>query len=167
MRVSERTLPVGTPTRPSASTRSGSQPSERRAPLAEPRFGPMYSIVVPMYNEEAIVGELGYRLSAVMDEVEGPCEAILVDDGSRDATYPLMLELRSMDPRFKVIELSRNFGHQVAITAGLDVAGGEAVMIMDGDLQHPPELIHQFIELWRRGTTSCTASRPIALASRG
>jgi glycosyltransferase involved in cell wall biosynthesis len=111
----------------------------------------MYSIVVPMYNEEANVGELGYRLSAVMDEVEGPCEAILVDDGSRDATYPLMLELRSMDPRFKVIELSRNFGHQVAITAGLDVASGEAVMIMDGDLQHPPELIHEFIELWRQG----------------
>ena len=74
-----------------------------------------------------------------------------MDDGSGDATYPLMLELRAMDPRFKVIELSRNFGHQVAITAGLDVACGEAVMIMDGDLQHPPELLHEFIELWRQG----------------
>jgi polyisoprenyl-phosphate glycosyltransferase len=111
----------------------------------------MYSIVVPMYNEEAIVGELGSRLAAVMDEFDGPCETILVDDGSRDATYPLMLELRSMDPRFKVIELSRNFGHQVAITAGLDVASGEAVMVMDGDLQHPPELLHEFIELWHQG----------------
>jgi glycosyltransferase involved in cell wall biosynthesis len=104
-----------------------------------------------MYNEEAVVGELGSRLAAVMDEFDGPCEAILVDDGSRDATYPLMLELRSMDPRFKVIELSRNFGHQVAITAGLDVASGDAVMVMDGDLQHPPELLHEFIELWQQG----------------
>jgi glycosyltransferase involved in cell wall biosynthesis len=141
----------GRATRPTTQTRPSVQPRVVRGPRAAQRSDPMYSIVVPMYNEAAVVGELGARLSAVMDQVDGPCEAILVDDGSGDATYPLMLELRSMDARFKVIELSRNFGHQVAITAGLDVARGEAVMIMDGDLQHPPELLHEFIELWRQG----------------
>ena len=110
-----------------------------------------YSVVVPMLNEETTVREFGRRLRQVMDELDGPCEVILVDDGSTDRTYQMMLDLRALDSRFKVLSLSRNFGHQLAITAGLDLAAGDVVVIMDGDLQHPPELLHEFIRLWREG----------------
>ena len=109
------------------------------------------SVVVPMLNEEGTVSEFGRRVTKVMDELGGPCEVILVDDGSTDRTYETMLELRLRDPRFKVVSLSRNFGHQLAITAGLDSATGDVVAIMDGDLQHPPELLHEFMRLWRQG----------------
>ena len=109
------------------------------------------SVVVPMLNEEGTVREFGKRVAKVMDELGGPCEVILVDDGSTDRTYEMMLALRARDPRFKVVSLSRNFGHQLAITAGLDAATGDVVVIMDGDLQHPPELLHQFIRLWVQG----------------
>ncbi len=111
----------------------------------------VYSVVVPMLNEQGTVGALGLRLAQVMDELAEPSEVILVDDGSTDGTYPLMLELRARDPRFKVISFSRNFGHQVAITAGLDAAAGKAIVIMDGDLQHPPELVHEMVARWNEG----------------
>ena len=109
------------------------------------------SVVVPMLNEEGSVVEFSKRVAHVMDELGGPCEVILVDDGSTDRTYKMMLALRERDPRFKVVSLSRNFGHQLAITAGLDLATGDVVVIMDGDLQHPPELLHDFIRLWVQG----------------
>src|SRR5438094_6189939 len=81
----------------------------------------------------------------------GEWELILVDDGSRDSSFETMLELRRSDPRVKVVRLSRNFGHQVAITAGIDKAIGDAVVIMDGDLQHPPEVIPELVQRWRDG----------------
>jgi glycosyltransferase involved in cell wall biosynthesis len=150
--MSERTtMPRETVPRRTGMPSAERQPMARRTLRTRRRPGPVFSIVIPLYNEEAMIGALGARLSEVMDEMDGSCEVILVDDGSEDATYPLLLELRAGDDRFKVIELSRNFGHQVAITAGLDVASGDAVMIMDGDLQHPPELLHEFIRLWRLG----------------
>ncbi len=112
---------------------------------------PRYSFVVPLFNEQETVGELCSRLATVMDRLDGPAEAIIVDDGSRDRTFELLAGVRRRDERFKVLQLSRNFGHQTAITAGLDHASGEAVIIMDGDLQDPPEVALDLVEGWRTG----------------
>jgi len=110
-----------------------------------------YSIVVPVYNEEESITELVGRLREIMDKLDGPAEAVLVDDGSKDSSYRLMLEAHDSDPRFKVIQLSRNFGHQVAITAGMDNASGQAVVVMDADLQDPPHVILEMAAKWQEG----------------
>jgi glycosyltransferase involved in cell wall biosynthesis len=110
-----------------------------------------YSIVVPVYNEEESFGALVLRLREVLGQLDGPGEVVLVDDGSQDASYRLMLAANSEDPRFKVLQLSRNFGHQVAITAGMDAASGQAVIIMDADLQDPPQVILEMAERWQQG----------------
>ena len=99
---------------------------------------PTYSIVIPLHDEQESLRELHRRLVDVFPQLDGEVEVILVDDGSTDFSYPLMLELHGRDPRFKVVHLARNFGHQLAITAGIDLARGDAVVVMDGDLQHPP-----------------------------
>jgi glycosyltransferase involved in cell wall biosynthesis len=112
---------------------------------------PTYSIVVPAYNEEANVKELVRRLADVMDALDGDAEAILVDDGSRDCTFELMHEAARADPRFRLVRLSRNFGHQIALTAGIDLAAGEAVVVLDADLQDPPEVILELASRWREG----------------
>jgi glycosyltransferase involved in cell wall biosynthesis len=112
---------------------------------------PTYSLVVPAHDEEGVIGELVARLADVMDALDGDAEAILVDDGSRDRTYELMLEAASADPRFHLIRLSRNFGHQIALTAGVDLAVGDAVIVMDADLQDPPEVIFDLAARWREG----------------
>ena len=103
--------------------------------------GPEYSLVVPIFNEEETLSELARRLTLLLDALDGPGEVVMVDDGSRDRSYELMEAVREADPRFKVIQLSRNFGHQIAITAGMDVAAGNAVIVMDADLQDPPEVV--------------------------
>jgi polyisoprenyl-phosphate glycosyltransferase len=113
--------------------------------------GLKYSIVVPVYNEEESIGELVRRLREIMDKLDGPAESVLVDDGSKDSSYRLMLDAHGLDPRFKVIQLSRNFGHQVAITAGMDSARGQAVVVMDADLQDPPEIILEMAAKWQQG----------------
>jgi polyisoprenyl-phosphate glycosyltransferase len=110
-----------------------------------------YSIVVPIYNEEESIAELVRRLREIMDKLDGPAEAVLVDDGSKDSSYRLMLDARDADPRFKVIQLSRNFGHQLAITAGMDHASGQAVVVMDADLQDPPDVILEMAAKWQEG----------------
>ena len=110
-----------------------------------------YSIVVPVYNEEESITELVARLREIMDKLDGPAEAVLVDDGSQDSSYRLMLDARDVDPRFKVIQLSRNFGHQIAITAGMDNASGQAVVVMDADLQDPPHVILEMAAKWQEG----------------
>src|SRR5689334_22042762 len=110
-----------------------------------------YSIVVPVYNEEESIPELVGRLGETMDKLDGPAEAVLVDDGSRDSSYQLMLDAHDTDPRFKVIQLSRNFGHQLAITAGMDSASGQAVVVMDADLQDPPHVILEMAAKWQEG----------------
>lgn len=110
------------------------------------------SVVVPAHDEQESLEELVRRLTAALDAVpDVTWEAILVDDGSRDATYPLMLTLAGRDRRIKIVQLSRNFGHQVALSAGVELASGDAVVVMDADLQHPPELIGEFVRLWREG----------------
>ena len=110
-----------------------------------------YSIVIPIYNEEETFPELVKQASEVMDLLDGPSEVVLVDDGSRDSSYQLMVEASRRDPRFKVVQLSRNFGHQVAITAGMDAASGQAVIVMDADLQDPPHVILEMAAKWQEG----------------
>lgn len=112
---------------------------------------PTYSVVVPAYNEEAVVPELVVRLADLLDALDGEAEAILVDDGSSDRTYDLMVESTAKDPRFRLVRLSRNFGHQIALTAGADLAAGDAVVLMDADLQHPPNVVLELARRWREG----------------
>jgi dolichol-phosphate mannosyltransferase len=110
-----------------------------------------YSIVVPIYNEEETLPELTRRLGELLDRLDGPAEVIYVDDGSTDRSYELMREAHSGDPRFKLIRFSRNFGHEMATTAGLDAAAGAAAVVMDADLQDPPELVLELAKRWREG----------------
>jgi len=99
---------------------------------------PTYSLVIPVFNEEECLAELVGRLRALMGRLDGATEVVFVDDGSRDRSYELIAAACREDPRFRAIRFSRNFGHQMAITAGLDFAAGEAVVVMDADLQDPP-----------------------------
>jgi polyisoprenyl-phosphate glycosyltransferase len=109
------------------------------------------SFVIPVLNEEEVLPELHRRLDAVAGQIEAECEFILVDDGSTDRTREVLSELRGRDERMKLLFLARNFGHQLALTAGLDFATGDAVVIIDGDLQDPPEAVLEMIPLWREG----------------
>jgi dolichol-phosphate mannosyltransferase len=111
----------------------------------------MYSIIIPIFNEEKSLPELHARLSASLSVLDSPCEVILIDDGSRDRSFELMKQIQSQDSRFKILRLSRNFGHQIAISAAINYAKGEAVILMDGDLQDPPELLAQLIAKWHEG----------------
>ena len=112
---------------------------------------PEYSLVVPIYNEAETIPELVRRLTDLVGKLDGAAEVILVDDGSSDGSYELMSLAREADPRFKLLRLSRNFGHQIAVTAGLDVAAGNAVIVMDADLQDPPEVALELAARWREG----------------
>jgi polyisoprenyl-phosphate glycosyltransferase len=109
------------------------------------------SIVIPCYNEQANIDELHTQLDRVASQVDGEVEFVFVDDGSHDATLERLKTLARLDPRACVIGLSRNFGHQAALSAGMDYATGDAVVVMDADLQHPPELILEFLKKWRQG----------------
>lgn len=120
---------------------------------------PLISIVVPAYNEAEGLAELHTRVSRVMDDRGESWELVLVNDGSRDATLVTMEQLRSADSRIAVINLSRNFGKEIATTAGLDFARGEAVVILDADLQDPPELIPKLVAVWREGFDTVYAQR--------
>jgi len=113
--------------------------------------GIRYSIVVPVFNEEAVLPVLLRRLDMLMDGLDGPTETIFVDDASTDCSSIILQEKAKDDPRCLYIGLSRNFGHQIAITAGMDAAAGQAVIIMDADLQDPPEVVGDMISRWRDG----------------
>src|SRR5262245_28257395 len=112
---------------------------------------PELSVVVPVRNEEDVLPLLVPALREALDGIGESWEVVLVDDGSDDRTYELAVSSHESDSRFKVVRLSRSFGHQIAISAGLDVAQGEAVVPMDGDLQHPPAVIAEFVSRWRDG----------------
>jgi glycosyltransferase involved in cell wall biosynthesis len=120
---------------------------------------PRYSIVAPVFNEEAGLREFYRRTSAVMNTLDGAVELVLVFDGSRDRSPDIGRELRAQDPRIKIISFSRNFGHQVAITAGIDYAEGDAVVIIDSDLQDPPEVIPELVAKWKQGYQVVYAQR--------
>ena len=109
------------------------------------------SVVVPVFNEDAVLPEFHRRLGSVLDGVGAPAEIVYVNDGSRDATMTLLTALHGADPRVAVIDLSRNFGKEVAMSAGLDHASGDAVVVIDADLQDPPELIPDMVRAWREG----------------
>jgi dolichol-phosphate mannosyltransferase len=120
---------------------------------------PVYSLIVPIFNEEAVLPILLRRLDALMDALDAPAEAIFVDDGSRDAG-PIVLEAKARaDRRYRFIKLSRNFGHQIAITTGMEHASGQAVVVMDADLQDPPEVVLEMIAKWREGFEIVYAER--------
>ncbi|MCB0161819.1 MAG: glycosyltransferase family 2 protein, partial [Caldilineaceae bacterium] len=109
------------------------------------------SLVIPIWNEEGVIPELYRRVCNVMDQTGAPWELITVNDGSTDRSLAMLLELQERDARVKVLDFSRNFGHQIAITAGLDFADGDAVIVMDADLQDPPEVILEMVAHWREG----------------
>ncbi len=109
------------------------------------------SVVVPCYNEQEVIAELDARLRRVLGTLDIPYEIVLVDDGSKDATWSIISELAQRSPEYKVVRLSRNHGHQIALTCGLDQASGEVIVIMDADLQDPPELLSEMLELWKQG----------------
>lgn len=112
---------------------------------------PVYSLVVPIYNEEAVLPILLRRLDQLLAALDGPAEVIIVDDGSRDTGSIVAAARAREDSRYRYLALSRNFGHQIAITAGMDVARGDAVVIMDADLQDPPEVVLDLVRKWREG----------------
>lgn len=124
---------------------------------------PKLSIVIPIYNEQELFAELLARSSTVMDELEKTrgmfSELILVNDGSRDSTLELMKQASKNDARLISVDLSRNFGHQAAIQAGLEQAVGDAIVVMDGDLQDPPELLPEMVDEWQRGSNIVIAKR--------
>ncbi|MBD2523643.1 glycosyltransferase family 2 protein [Nostoc sp. FACHB-133] len=120
---------------------------------------PKYSLIVPIYNEEEIIPELYRRLSAVMNRLDGLVELILINDGSRDRSLQLIRELHQKDPRICYLSFARNFGHQIAVTAGLNFVRGQVIIILDADLQDPPELIPDMIEKWRQGYQVVYAQR--------
>lgn len=113
--------------------------------------GICYSIIIPVYNEEAVLPVLLRRLDQLLDRLDAPAEAIFVDDGSVDCSPIVLQDRAKRDPRYRYIGLSRNFGHQVAITAGMDAAQGAAIVVMDADLQDPPEVVDQMIAKWKEG----------------
>lgn len=113
---------------------------------------PQFSIVGPVYNEEVLIPKFYERVRAMMEELGEPWEVVLVDDGSTDRTPEILDELHAQDPEHVVVlRFARNFGHQLAITAGMDYARGEAVIAIDTDLQDPPEVIPELIAKWREG----------------
>ncbi len=112
---------------------------------------PVYSIIAPIFNESGNIHELFRRLQEVLDSTGEPWEIIMVDDGSTDESPDLIRQFADQDPRVKPVIFARNFGHQIAVTAGLDYSRGDAVVIIDSDLQDPPEVIWDLISKWKEG----------------
>lgn len=123
----------------------------RRAEASPVEEHPVISVVAPVYNEAPTLPLFCERVIAAMEPLGQPFEVVLINDGSRDGSLEVMCELHERDPRIKVISFSRNFGHQLAITAGIDYARGDAVAVIDSDLQDPPEVIPELFAKWREG----------------
>jgi len=131
-------------------------PMDVQTRKAAPR---LLSLVIPLYNEQAVIGAFHARLAAVLDGLASPAEIVYVNDGSTDRSLSLLLDLRQGDPRIAIVDLSRNFGKELALTAGLDHAQGDAVVIIDADLQDPPELIPELLKGWEQGYDVVCAKR--------
>lgn len=112
---------------------------------------PKYSFIVPIYNEAENILEMYHRISQVMNQMDGKVELCLINDGSRDLSLKIISELHQKDSRVVYLSLARNFGHQIAVTAGLNFVRGDVTVILDADLQDPPELITEMVELWKQG----------------
>lgn len=122
---------------------------------------PTISLVIPIWNEELVIPELYRRVLQIMENIGESWEMICVNDGSSDRSLEVLLALRDQDPRVKVLDFSRNFGHQIAITAGSDFAEGDAVIVMDADLQDPPEVVQRMVQKWREGYEVVYAVRTV------
>lgn len=122
---------------------------------------PTISLVIPIWNEELVIPELYRRVLQIMENIGESWEMICVNDGSSDRSLEVLLALRDQDPRVKVLDFSRNFGHQIAITAGSDFAEGDAVIVMDADLQDPPEVMQRMVQKWREGYEVVYAVRTV------
>src|SRR3954470_7162510 len=120
---------------------------------------PVYSLVIPIYNEEAVLPVLLHRLDRLMERLDGPAQVVIVDDGGTDASGIFAAARARDDPRYRYLALSRNFGHQIAISAGMDVAAGDAVIVMDADLQDPPDVALELAAKWREGFEIVYAQR--------
>jgi polyisoprenyl-phosphate glycosyltransferase len=120
---------------------------------------PKYSLIIPIYNEQETISEMYRRVKAVMDRLDGETELVLINDGSRDKSLSMMRELHQQDKRVCYLSFARNFGHQIAVTAGLNFVRGKVIVILDADLQDPPELIPDMLEKWRQGYQVVYAQR--------
>jgi glycosyltransferase involved in cell wall biosynthesis len=134
-------------------------PAQDTRPIDIRRDGQRLSVVVPAYDEAEVLPAFHQRLSTALAETGLAAEIVYVNDGSRDGTLETMLRLREADPRIAVVDLSRNFGKEIALTAGLDHASGDAVVVIDADLQDPPELIPELVAGWREGFDVVYAKR--------
>jgi glycosyltransferase involved in cell wall biosynthesis len=136
-------------------------PFRRAAPAGPPAASrPAISVVVPAYNEQEVLPDFHARVVPVLEVIGLPFEVVYVNDGSRDRTLEIMLALRAADPRVAVVNLSRNFGKEIALTAGLDHADAtDAVVVIDADLQDPPEVIPDLVAAWRQGFDVAYAQR--------
>lgn len=126
----------------------------------------MISVVIPIYNEEEIVSLLHSAVSDAMNELDEPWEVVYVNDGSKDSSLDLLRQLQATDPHIVVVDLSRNWGHMGAIHAGLQTARGDAIVLMDGDLQDPPEVVPKLVDAWHNGAQVVTAVRRTRQESR-
>ncbi len=118
-----------------------------------------YSLILPVFNEEAVLPLLLHRLERLVATLDAPAEIIFVDDGSQDTTAIVLEGIAKEKPYIRLIRLSRNFGHQIAITAGMDAASGDAIIVMDADLQDPPEVVGEMIARWKEGYEIVQARR--------
>ena len=125
----------------------------------QPQRDPCYSIIIPVLNEAAVLPALFARIDLLMGALDASAEILFVDDGSTDATGRIIAERANADPRYRYLQLSRNFGHQAAISAGFDAAAGQAVIVMDADLQDPPEVVLEMAAKWREGYQVVYAQR--------
>lgn len=136
------------------------EPDRQEPPPRSPEGRGLLSVVVPCFDEEAVIGEAHRRLAAALGNLPGmDFELVYVDDGSRDATPRLLREIQRADRRVRLVVLSRNFGQDLAITAGLEHAAGDAVVLIDADLQDPPEVIPEMVERWRQGVAVAYGQR--------
>lgn len=120
---------------------------------------PVLSVVAPVFNEEETVAAFVEQVTGVLESIGESYEIVLVNDGSRDRSLAVMRDLQARNPHVRIVDFSRNFGHQIAISAGLDYARGKAVVIIDSDLQDPPEVIEELVQKWRSGAEVVYAQR--------
>jgi polyisoprenyl-phosphate glycosyltransferase len=129
--------------------------------------GTLISIVVPVFNEQEVILEFSRRLNEVRRGLALPSEVVFINDGSRDRTLDLLRDLRTADPSIAIIDFSRNFGKEIALTAGLDHARGDAVIVIDADLQDPPELIPALVERWREDAADVVYAQRLSRDGEG
>ncbi len=136
-----------------------SKPAGQIVTLSQPASGGLISVLVPIHNERPNLEALAARLGKALGALDMEHEIVFVDDGSRDGSWPFIRELAAANPRIRGLSFSRNFGKEIAIAAGLDMVRGDAVLMIDADLQQPPELIPDMVAAWRKGAMTVYGER--------